>query len=369
MREFEIVNTVGFLGQIRQMPGNVERYRANLNSLLDDGIHVSNVTATVTSDTSTISTPDVQPNERGFFFDITTTSTEETFTAALRADTSDGQTLHWTLVVRVDGAVIQTSQAVQPLLIGPTGTTGPTGRDGSATNTGATGKTGPTGAIGATGVTGATGPTGAQGNASTVTGPTGAQGAGGSQGGDGTIGSTGPTGSQGAASTVTGPTGNTGPTGAASTVTGPTGAVGATGPTGSTGPTGATGVTGPGLVTTLSFIIDGGGVVLTTGMKGYIPLDFAGTILQAELLADQSGSVVVDVFKCTYAQFDAGSTHPVSGDKITASAPPTISTATKSQDATLTGWTTGFSAGDIFAFNVNSVTTIQRVTIALKVQR
>lgn len=114
-------------------------------------------------------------------------------------------------------------------------------------------------------------------------------------------------------------------------------------------------------------VIDGGGSTITTGLKGYIgPVPFDGTITQANLLADQSGSIIVDVWKCTYSQFDAGSTHPVSGDKITASAPPTISTATKSQDSTLTGWTTSFASADVFAFSVTSVTSVQRVTLSLK---
>ena len=77
--------------------------------------------------------------------------------------------------------------------------------------------------------------------------------------------------------------------------------------------------------------------------------------------ATANPTIVVDVWKCTYSQFDAGGTHPVSGDKITASAPPTISSATKSQDSTLTGWTTAFAAGDILAFNVNSATTKTRL--------
>ncbi len=116
-------------------------------------------------------------------------------------------------------------------------------------------------------------------------------------------------------------------------------------------------------------VIDGGGTTITTGLKGYLVVPFDGTITQATLLADQSGAIVVNVWKCTYAQFDAGSTHPVAGDKITASAPPTISASgTKSQDSTLTGWTASgaFSAGDVFAFNVDSVTSIQRVTLSLK---
>lgn len=282
---------------------------------------------------------------------------------------------------------------------GPTGATGNTGPSGAPAATGPTGFTGPTGA-GATGPSGVTGPrgltgftgpagnsiTGPTGDASTEIGPTGATGPTGF-GGTGGTGPTGPNGGPSGPTGNTGPTGTTGPTGR----TGPTGNVGLTGPTGFTGPSGgptgntgntgptgatgstgagATGATGPSMVVAgLQFIIDGGGAVLTTGVKGYMQVDFAGTITQATLLADQSGSVVVNIWKCTYSQFDAGGTHPVVGDKITASAPPTISGATKSQDATLSGWTTSFAAGDIFAFSVDSVTTIQRVTVDLKVNR
>lgn len=128
-------------------------------------------------------------------------------------------------------------------------------------------------------------------------------------------------------------------------------------------------VSGPSPTVDIAFVIDGGGSAITTGMKGYLEIPFACTITAATLLADQSGSIVVDIFKCTYSQFDAGSTHPVSGDKITASAPPTISSTTKSQDTTLTGWTKAITAGDILAFNVNSITTCQRVTVSLTVTK
>jgi hypothetical protein len=115
--------------------------------------------------------------------------------------------------------------------------------------------------------------------------------------------------------------------------------------------------------TTLTFVIDGGGSTITTGIKGDLgPIDFACTIDAITMLADQSGSIVVDIWKDTYANFP-----PADADSITASAAPTISSATKSQDATLTGWTTSISAGDIVRFNVDSVTSIQRLTISLKV--
>lgn len=190
-----------------------------------------------------------------------------------------------------------------------------------------------------------------------VGGPTGPSG-----GPTGAAGFTGPTG----APASTGTTGPTGPIGAGST--GPSGIAGPTGPQGLIGPPGGpTGPTGSQVVS-LQFVIDGAGVAITTGLKGYLPVDFAGTITEVTLLGDQTGSIIVDIFKCAYSAFDPPTT-PTSANKITASAPPTISAAKKAKDATLTGWTTAITAGDILAFNVNSAATITRVTVDLKIAR
>jgi len=43
-----------------------------------------------------------------------------------------------------------------------------------------------------------------------------------------------------------------------------------------------------------------------------------------------------------------------------------VLTAQQSQDSTLTGWTTSIAAGDILAFNVDSVATVTRVTISIR---
>jgi hypothetical protein len=118
------------------------------------------------------------------------------------------------------------------------------------------------------------------------------------------------------------------------------------------------------LTNSITFIIDGGGSAITTGVKGDLEIPFACTITRATLLADQSGSIVVDIWKDTYANYP-----PTVADTITASAKPTISTATKSQDSTLTGWTTTIAAGDTLRFNVDSITTCTRVTLSLKVTR
>lgn len=125
-------------------------------------------------------------------------------------------------------------------------------------------------------------------------------------------------------------------------------------------PGGVTGASVP-----MEFIIDGGGSAITTGVKGYLEVPFAWTNITAgRMLADVSGSIVVDVWKDTYANYP-----PVDADSITASAPLTISSATKSSDTTLTGWTKTGSAGDILGFNVDSATTVTRVTVSLTLVR
>lgn len=195
------------------------------------------------------------------------------------------------------------------------------------------------------GIDGATGPTGY--GATGPTGPTGERG---------------PTGPTGAGATgAQGPTGATGATGP----TGPAGATGAQGPTGATGPQGATGPTGPAGVDTIQFIIDGGGIAITTGIKGDIQVPFICTVSGWTILGDQSGSIVVDIWKDTYANYP-----PDVSDTIAGSEKPTLSAATKNQDLSLTTWSTlSLAAGDILRFNVDSVSTVTRVTISLHVTR
>jgi hypothetical protein len=79
------------------------------------------------------------------------------------------------------------------------------------------------------------------------------------------------------------------------------------------------------------------------------------------MLADQSGSIVVDIWEQTYASYP-----PTNTQTITASTPPTITSAIKSQDTDLTSWDTSLAAGNTLRYNVDSVTTIQRVTVSLE---
>lgn len=115
------------------------------------------------------------------------------------------------------------------------------------------------------------------------------------------------------------------------------------------------------VVRSIGITIDGGGSAITTGVKGDVRVPFACTITEAALLLDQSGSIVIDVWKDTTANYP-----PTDADSITASAPPTVTAATNSVDTTLTGWTTAVAAGDTIRFNVDSATTATRATLTIK---
>ncbi len=116
--------------------------------------------------------------------------------------------------------------------------------------------------------------------------------------------------------------------------------------------------------TAIGFIIDGGGAVITVGEKGHVEIPYACTISRVTMLADQSGDIEVDIWKDTFGNFP-----PTSGDSITSSTVATISGDVAHQDTTLTSWTTSVTAGDILAYNVDTVKTIQRVMVSLKCDR
>ncbi len=121
-----------------------------------------------------------------------------------------------------------------------------------------------------------------------------------------------------------------------------------------------------GQVSTINVVIDGGGSAIPTGIKGDVLVDFACTVNAWTLLADQSGSIVVDIWKDTLANFP-----PTDADAMPGSGKePTITTTTNATDTAITDWTSDdIAAGDILRFNVDSCTDIQRATLVLKVTR
>lgn len=117
----------------------------------------------------------------------------------------------------------------------------------------------------------------------------------------------------------------------------------------------------------VAYIIDGGGAVITTGQKGHIQIPVKCTITAVRLLADQAGTIQIDIWKDTYANFP-----PTVADTITASAKPALASAQSYQDTALTGWTVAVAAGDILAYNVDvspAPATLTRVVVSLSMVR
>lgn len=106
--------------------------------------------------------------------------------------------------------------------------------------------------------------------------------------------------------------------------------------------------------------IDGEGSPITSGIKGYITIPYNCTIASWTILADVVGSIVIDIWKDTYANYP-----PTVEDSIAGTEKPFLNTAIKNQDVSLSSWNTSVLAGDIIGFNVESANTVTKVTLVI----
>lgn len=101
----------------------------------------------------------------------------------------------------------------------------------------------------------------------------------------------------------------------------------------------------------IKVLFDGAGTALPTGVYGYVSVPFACTITGWRLLAKESTSVVIDVWKQTFANYP-----PTDADRIAGTEKPTLASAIKNEDTALSTWTTAVAAGDVLGFEVESAT-------------
>lgn len=116
----------------------------------------------------------------------------------------------------------------------------------------------------------------------------------------------------------------------------------------------------------ITVVIDGGGAVITTGVKAYLSMPVAGFLMKWRILsvdaAATAGAIVIDIWKDSYTNYP-----PDVADSITASDKPTVTASNaKAEGTALTGWIRTFAAGDVFAFNVDSVATFTKVALTLE---
>lgn len=110
----------------------------------------------------------------------------------------------------------------------------------------------------------------------------------------------------------------------------------------------------------IPMIIDGGGIPIVPGITRYFSIPFAATITGWAIMADQVGSIAIDIWKTPFVNYP-----PTIANSITAAALPTLVSAASAQQSNLIGWTTGINAGDVLGFHVISASAVTSVTVQL----
>lgn len=108
----------------------------------------------------------------------------------------------------------------------------------------------------------------------------------------------------------------------------------------------------------VEFIIDGGGNPITTGVKGYLRMPWAATISQWAVMADQSGSIQIDILR--------GNNVLPTTSIVGGGTKPNLTSAQFIGRTSPSGWTsTVLVADDWLGFQVTSASTVTRVTLDL----
>lgn len=111
---------------------------------------------------------------------------------------------------------------------------------------------------------------------------------------------------------------------------------------------------------TIGFTVDGGGAPPAVGTYTSIVSPFSGTITSWTIVADISGSVILDVWK-------ANNVKPTNANSITDANKPTLSSQDFATSTNLTNWTTSVAIGDVFTIEVEGISGCNRVTLQLGV--
>ncbi len=116
----------------------------------------------------------------------------------------------------------------------------------------------------------------------------------------------------------------------------------------------------------IQFIIDGGGITITTGEKGHIDVGFKCKIIGWKVYGDAVGSIQIDIWKDSYDNHP-----PTVDDTITGADKPNLVAASKNRNLAVDDevWSVDLERGDTLAYKVDSAATVKRVTVVLLVEK
>ena len=108
--------------------------------------------------------------------------------------------------------------------------------------------------------------------------------------------------------------------------------------------------------------VDGVSSVIQVGQTGFVTMPYDGTITGWSITTNASGSIQFDVWKDALID-----TIPTVADSIVGGVYPTLTTAQLATSTSVGSWTTAFSAGHVFGFYVNSVSsTVRNATLTIR---
>jgi|SRR5262245_1068492 len=125
----------------------------------------------------------------------------------------------------------------------------------------------------------------------------------------------------------------------------------------------------------VSFVLGSMSSPLTTAERLVVPIARSYRVLGRSIVADASGSCVVDVRKATPASSFPASGDIATGNSICATAKPTLASQRAvwldpdNPAASVPGWTVDIEAGSVLQFVVESTSTVKQVTVFLELQR
>jgi len=111
---------------------------------------------------------------------------------------------------------------------------------------------------------------------------------------------------------------------------------------------------------TIEFVIQGRNTVPQVGIFCDLLIPYNLIITGWTLVSNKSGSIVIDLWKSTYATFP-----PTIANTVTGSAKPTLVSTNKNTSTTLTGWAIIWSKNEILRVNIDSAATANKFTLSL----
>lgn len=104
---------------------------------------------------------------------------------------------------------------------------------------------------------------------------------------------------------------------------------------------------------------------IPTGEAGTALIPYNGTIIGWYVIGDVVGSIEIDVYKDSYANYP-----PTAGDTITGTEKPSLTSQNKNTNMTIASWAKIVLAGDVVTFSVDSVSGgLKRVQVLVLVSR